>query len=396
MIVTEYRGLKNPKSAKVKEYDWNAFCWKCSHPFCYGITVNNYDKLPKDFKKSEYEKAKAEGHPIEWHESRQGIKEHNGGFVFGEIHIPDGKEIGRGKDYFPARNGITFDYEKCGDDIYSRIKNNLNEWTYCYYTTCNHNPKENDFRLRIVIPFVKTVERKLFSLATVEFAKKIGLEGIDDCCIQADRMMLYPVVIRQNENEWKDFQFWRNDGTLLDVEKYFMEKYGTLEAKELAEQIGIDWDFWSCPDLKKECREKICKVVKIGSKTVKYHNMDDYEFKPMKPKRGDVKSCFNAVFSCRDILSMQPDYQDEGERWLYVKGEGSAGVWFSDDGTRCGSHHSTDPLHNGHSWTAFDLWVFFNCDEKENFSNKLRMAHKYASESKKGEKYEKLYYYGKI
>ena len=79
MIVTEYRGLKNPKSAKVKEYDWNAFCWKCSHPFRYGITVNNYDKLPKDFKKSEYEKAKAEGHPIEWHESRQGIKEHNGG-----------------------------------------------------------------------------------------------------------------------------------------------------------------------------------------------------------------------------------------------------------------------------------------------------------------------------
>ena len=401
LTLTEYKGIKMTWTGKVMKYQWEDFCWKCSHPFRYGIKLDDYEKLPKDFKKDEYEKAKAEGHPLEWHESRQGIKEHNGGFVFAEIHVPDGMEIGRKKDYFLERNGITFDYEKCGDDIYSRIKNGLNGLTYCYYTTCTHNPLENDYRLRIVIPFAKTVDWKLFSLATVEFAKKIGMEGIDDTCIQADRLMLYPVLIRQDEHEWKDFQFGRNDGTLLDVENYFLEKYGTLEIKDLAEQIGIDWDFWACPDLKEECREKFYQVGKIGSKTITFHNLRNknsgsHEFIPEKPKRGNVISCFNACYSCREILLTNPDYEEDGDRFRYVKGEGTAGIEFRKGGTRIKSYHSTDPLNNGHEWSAFNLWVKFNCDENENFIKKLRAAHKYASEGEKGKKYEKLYYYGKL
>ena len=350
----------------------------------------------KKFNKEDYEKAKAEGRRIEWWESRQGIKEHNGGFVFGEIALPEGEKMGRLKKYFPTRNGITFDLEKCGVDIYDRIKMGLDGWTYCYYTTCTHNPLENDYRLRVVIPFEKTVNKFLFFLITDEFAQKIGKQGIDKTCIQSERMMLYPVVTKQDENCWKDFQAGSNDGKWLDVEQYFFEKYGTLDINELAEKINFDWSLWSCPDLKKECREKIYKSLKIGSKTVKYHNLNDYEFKPSKPKRGDVKSCFNACFSCREILLTNHDYAEEGDRFTYIKGEGTAGIWFSDDGTRCGSFHSTDPLNNGHSWTAFDLYVFFNCEEEENFFQKLRAAHQYASESEKGKKYEKFYYYGKL
>ena len=91
-----------------------------------------------------------------------------------------------------------------------------------------------------------------------------------------------------------------------------------------------------------------------------------------------------------------PDYEEDGDRFRYVKGEGTAGIEFRKGGTRIKSYHSTDPLNNGHEWSAFNLWVKFNCDENENFIKKLRAAHKYASEGEKGKKYEKLYYYGKL
>ena len=77
--ITEYSGVCFVKSGKVKEYDWETFCNKISHPAVkFGMLFDEYLSLPKNSKnRDEYENTQA------------GIKELGGGAVYGEMIIPE-------------------------------------------------------------------------------------------------------------------------------------------------------------------------------------------------------------------------------------------------------------------------------------------------------------------
>ena len=389
MIITEYKGIQNVKSMKVNDVSWQDFCFKCSHPIRYGMMLSDYVKesFPDTFTADDYAKAKAEGKRIEWFDSRNGIKGHNGSYIAGEAIVPEGQEAGRKKDFFHSRCAITFDYEHCGSDIFERIKK-LNEWKYCYYTTIKHNPPD-DYRLRIVIPFAEPVDEKLFYIITAEFANKIGTDGIDKTCIQTSRMMCYPVVLKKNENEWNDFQFHANDGQLLDVEKYLAEKYDSVDSKALTKKIGIDWSWWNCRDMNEYCREIVVKEKTTGKHKISY-SVSTYFRPKTKTMAGDVKSCFNAVFSVREILRMSNKFDECGDRFKKSGSHSTPGVCMNFDETLAWTFHDRDGLSERKAWDAFELYLKLFTDEKLSFRERRQIAHEFAIK-RKGEKYMNIF-----
>lgn len=371
------------KYPKAKDYSWQEFCAKIMHPVVtVGTTWAVYKGLPE-------RPARENGKIIDYNEETQwGIKSKAGGAVFGELIIPDGKEISRKKEYFPKRSAICFDYENCTAEIFDRVKKALQQYSYCYHTTCNCRLPD-DVRIHVIIPFIEPIDWELYSIIAVELARAIGLQGLDVSCLERSHMENYCVSLRDNP-----YLYHIHNAEFLDGEKYLMEKYGTLDAKEITEKAGIAWKEFKIPDMEKYNRKEKETVSKAGKINVKF---TVGEFSPGHAIAGNVKSCFNHVFSCNEILDLLPSmYIPCGNRYTYFKGSGFGGVWVSIDGTRCGSHHSNsgDPLCNGHSWTAFDLYVEFFGGEG-NFNSKMKKAHQYARE-KKGDKYEKIYYGKKI
>lgn len=386
MIITEYASVSAVKSARVKEYDWNEFCKKIGKPCAMvGTTRVGFNALPKDFTRD-----KKTGKILDCNENCQmRIKNLAGGAVFGEMKIPEGCEAGRGRKYFPTRSAIVFDFENCNTDIYERIEKGLKDFTYAYHSTCKHNPPE-DVRLHIIIPFENSTDWKLYSVVAVELARKVGLQGLDVTSLRRAQMELYCVKLRESEYVHKIHNVKDNNDNvkLLNVESYLMEHYGTLDITELTEKIKIDWNEFSLKEL-----ARITKTItrKVNNKKVVVKVAKSCDFKPQPPRGGDVKSCFNAVFSVRDILDTLIQYTSCGERYTYYRGSGVGGVWVNEYGTRAGSYHenSGDPLF-GRSLTAYDIFLEFYTDKVAKYQDRLRAAHKYAKE-KRGEKYEKLF-----
>ena len=382
MIVTEYKNVSNVSSAKVKDYSWKEFCNKIKHPaVSVGTTWGAFLQLPKDF-------TREKGKVVDYDEETQfSIKTKAGGAVFGEMILPDGMEKGRKKEYFPKRSAIVFDYENCSPDIYDRIKESLKDFTYCYHSTCKHRPPE-DVRLHVIIPFLEPVDFKSYYILAVILANKIGLQGLDVSSLRRSQMELYCVCLRGNEYIYNVHNV-EKDGEVkfLNGESYLLENYGTTDVNDLTTKLEIDWRKYEINEMKYLTGEMRSKKF-IAFKPVVCN------FEPSKPVAGDVKSCFNSVFSVREIFDdeLREFYEPCGDRYTYYKGSSSGGVWISDDGTRCGSYHadSGDPLY-GRGVTAFDLFLIYKGENCKSYREKIKLAHDYAK-NKKGNKYEKLYY----
>ncbi len=147
MVVTEYNGYFD-KKGKVKNYSWERYCTKLSHPVVsVGMSLGAFKQLPDDYTRDSNNKI------IDYEEECQPyFKTRAGGVIFGEV-VGDKS---RCKDNIPTRTAVYFDYEKCKSDIYDRIESGLQGLTYCYHTTCKHCPPD-DVRLHIIIPFKEAV-----------------------------------------------------------------------------------------------------------------------------------------------------------------------------------------------------------------------------------------------
>lgn len=361
MVITEYWKIKAVKTAKVKNYSWQEFVSKISHPaVMVGTTLEKFKKLPEE--SDDYEE-----------ETQRRTKQLGGGAVFGEM-----VGSGRTKDNFPTRSAIVLDYEGCKEDIYVRVDNALQGFSYCYHTTCKHCPPF-DCRLHVIIPFAKPVDKKLYSVVAVEFANAVGLEGLDVTCLRVAQPMLYCVQLRGSE-----YRYQAQTADFLDVESYLLNKYGTLDVKEITKAANIDWSIYSLPDMVKETKEKVKRVIKVAG------NIVTYDFKPTRGAiAGDVKSCFNESISVSQVLDGLKEYERVGDRYkYYLSTSGTAGVWIDPTDTVFYSHHNSDPLGDGRGHSAFDVWVYYSTQDIKRWSDKLQRAHEFAY--KKSERYRKL------
>lgn len=364
--VTEYRGTKAAKYPKVKNYEWSDFVLKLKHPVVkIGMTRATYDELPED----------ADDYDVD---TKKSVKEKAGGVVFGEV-----TDNGRKAEMFKTRTAISLDYEHCKDDIYDRVTKALDGYTYLYHTTCKHKPPD-DIRIHIIVPFNKPTDWKLFTVASVELARAIGLDGLDNTCLRRGQMMLYPVQLRGSE-----YRNYDNTGEYFDAEKFLNDKYGTLDVKELTVKANINWLELEVAEMYKYNEKKVTVKPVVKSSIVIPERI-----KPVSNyKPGDIKSCFNTAFGVCDILDTLREYIPFGiNRYRYYKADGSPNVKVSDDGTKVKSYHSNsgDPLYNGHWNSALDVWLLYNVDDKLSWREKLQAAHRYALE--KSERYKKIFY----
>ena len=374
MIITKFASLYDTKEdVHILHGSWQQLCqWLEKPAMVSDYTWAEFNALPEDSSKfTDYD----------WQirrDTQESVKTSAGGAVYGRMV----GSVGRSKENFPTRSAISLDYEHCSADIYDRVKNALDGYSYAYHTTCKHHPPD-DYRLRVIVPFATDVRWELHSIVAVDIANKIGVQGIDRSCVQPYRMMLFCVLLKGNE-----YSYHYKIDTMLDVEKYLMDKYGTLDIKELTEKAGINWDDWPLPDMEKLTRKK--KVVSCGGREIEYEVKRSYNAKP-----GDVISCFNDVVACWEILDTLPDYSRSGrDRYKYDLANSRGGVSVSLDGrwTKSWHENSGDPIHDERGyWSAFDLFVRFKCDKKLSFKQKLNKAHDYALNNHR-EKYGKKFY----
>lgn len=364
MVVTEYNGYFD-KHGKVKNYTWERFCSKLSHPVVsIGMSLESFKALQDDYTRDK------DGKILDYKEECQPYyKTRAGGAIYGEV-VGDKSRV---KENITTRTAVYLDYEKVKSEIYDRIESGLQGITYCYHTTCKHCPPD-DIRLHIIIPFTDSVDWQYCTIVAWVLANRIGLDGFDDSSLRRSQMALYCVGLRGSE-----YRFHKSDGEVLDVNKFLTDTFGTLDIDDLVKLSGVNTS-----GLKH--KEVVDKVITLhNNQKVRIYS----EFKPDKPRRGDVISCFNATYSVRDILDSLPEYEAVGDRYKYYKAKGVANVQVTLDDKRCYSHHSKsgDPLFDGHSHSAFDLWVMYNTSDSDNFSQKVTKAHNFAMNNDKYVKY---------
>ena len=256
--------------------------------------------------------------------SEQDDKKDIGGFVAGTLSGPR-----RRAGAVTGRDIITLDFDTIPpggtDEILKRV-DGLG-CGYCIYSTRKHSPASP--RLRILVPFDRTVTADEYEPSARFVASLIGIEFADPTTFEATRLMYWPSCCYDS-----DYVFTFSDKPLLDAD-------GLLHM--IDERLG-DW-------------RDVSKWPQVPGA--------DNAYKKLAMKQSDPLSKAGVVGAfCRtyDIYGAMDTYLDgiyepvdnSRGRFTYLGGTTTGGAVVYDNGMFLYSHHSTDPCC-GRLVNAFDL-----------------------------------------
>lgn len=256
--------------------------------------------------------------------SEQDDKKDIGGFVAGTLSGPR-----RRAGAVTGRDIITLDFDTIPpggtDEILKRV-DGLG-CGYCIYSTRKHSPASP--RLRILVPFDRTVTADEYEPSARFVASLIGIEFADPTTFEATRLMYWPSCCYDS-----DYVFTFSDKPLLDAD-------GLL--RMIDERLG-DW-------------RDVSKWPQVPGA--------DNAYKKLAMKQSDPLSKAGVVGAfCRtyDIYGAMDTYLDgiyepvdnSRGRFTYLGGTTTGGAVVYDNGMFLYSHHSTDPCC-GRLVNAFDL-----------------------------------------
>lgn len=248
-----------------------------------------------------------------------------GGFVGGALNGPRRKA-----NNIIGRDLITLDYDNLStaqaEALFSRVEE-LN-CGYCIYSTRKHTPSAP--RLRVVVPFDRTVMPDEYEPCARMIAQRIGFTGIDSTTFDISRLMYYPSCCSDSE-----FIFKTADKPLLCASN-LLSIYNVL--------YGKDWrDAAAWPQMPGE-EEKVRKTAEKAQIPTE--------------KQGIVGAFCRTYDIYRAIEELIPGVyissDNDNTRLTYVEGSTSNGAVIYDNGAFLFSHHSTDPC-SGRLVNAFDL-----------------------------------------
>ena len=256
--------------------------------------------------------------------SEQDDKKDIGGFVAGTLSGPR-----RRAGAVTGRDIITLDFDTIPpggtDEILKRV-DGLG-CGYCIYSTRKPSPASP--RLRILVPFDRTVTADEYEPSARFVASLIGIEFADPTTFEATRLMYWPSCCYDS-----DYVFTFSDKPLLDAD-------GLL--RMIDERLG-DW-------------RDVSKWPQVPGA--------DNAYKKLAMKQSDPLSKAGVVGAfCRtyDIYGAMDTYLDgiyepvdnSRGRFTYLGGTTTGGAVVYDNGMFLYSHHSTDPCC-GRLVNAFDL-----------------------------------------
>lgn len=277
---------------------WGDFVKKLATPVRTTETVKEYDRLSKPEKSS--------------------LKD-VGGYMAGEL-----SGARRLKGAVISRSMITLDVDY-GDDFFAmEFESRFPGVAAVVYGTRSDRP--NARRFRLVVPLAEEItDVAAYEAASRKMAELLGIEIFDPTTFQPERMMYW-----QSGSKDQELYFEELKGEPIDAE--------TLLSKYEDWRDVRQWAFHS--ETEKNTRAVVAKAMAQNP----------------RDKEGLV-GAFCRTYGIADAISTYlPDvYEYAGnDRYTYTLGTSAAGLVVYDD-LFCFSHHSTDPIADGHAYNAFDL-----------------------------------------
>lgn len=286
---------------KTKRFTWEEFLERLGTPVITNETVREFDKLDKPAKSS--------------------LKD-VGGFMAGEL---SGSQ--RLKKAVMSRSMITLDVDFADDLFPFDFVDRFPGYAAVIYTTRSDRPGSR--RYRLIIPFKNEVtDVTMYEAAARKVAELLGIDLFDKTTFQAERMMYWQSLSKDQTGLFEVF-----DGEPIDAE-YLIGLYGD---KEEWRDVR-NWAFHS--ETERDTRAIVSKEMA----------------KDPRDKEGLVGAFCRSYTIQAAISKYLPDVYTETEngRYTYALGSGAAGLVVYDD-VLCFSHHSTDPVGDGHAYNAYDL-----------------------------------------
>lgn len=286
---------------KTKRLTWEEFLERLGTPVITNETVREFDKLDKPAKSS--------------------LKD-VGGFMAGEL---SGSQ--RLKKAVMSRSMITLDVDFADDLFPFDFVDRFPGYAAVIYTTRSDRPGAR--RYRLILPLKNEVtDVTMYEAAARKVAELLGIDLFDKTTFQAERMMYWQSLSKDQTGLFEVFE-----GEPIDAE-YLIGLYGD---KEEWRDVR-NWAFHS--ETERDTRAIVSKEMA----------------KDPRDKEGLV-GAFCRTYTIQEAISKYlPNVYTETEngRYTYALGSGAAGLVVYDD-VLCFSHHSTDPVGDGHAYNAYDL-----------------------------------------
>ena len=306
---------------KRKSYTWDELVGILSTPKVDTETVREYDLLAK---------------------SERAIRKDKGGFVGGTLS--GGR---RTKNSVTSRSLITLDVDYGTDDFFFDFSVKFSCAAAIYGT---RSDRPNKRRFRLIIPLNREIDtREEYEACSRKVAEIMGIELFDPTTFQAERLMFWATISCDQQ-----FYFEQQEGEPLDVD-YILDLYGGGEAWQ-------DVRLWAFADSEEQTVRTLIK-----------------ESADPTTKKGLI-GAFCRVYTIQEAIEkyLSDVYEECGnDRYTYKGGTSAAGMVVYDDKFAY-SHHSTDPIGDGHTYNAYDLvraHLFGHLGKKESETAMNQLVH---------------------
>ena len=242
-----------------------------------------------------------------------------GGFVGGSLSSPRRKS-----NNVTGRDIITLDFDNIPGWQTEAIITKVEELgcSYCIYSTRKHTASAP--RLRVVIPFDRTVTPDEYEPCARRIASQIGISMADPTTFEVCRLMYWPSCSADSE-----YVFKTKDAPFISAD-FLLSTY-------------TDWhDYMSWPQV---------------PNAVSYAKLAMKQGDPLEKPGIVVAFCrtYDVVTAMDSFLPNIYDAVDNDEgRYTYLGGSTTGGAVIYDDAKFLYSHHATDPC-GGRLVNAFDL-----------------------------------------
>lgn len=285
---------------KAVKYTWSGFIERLEKCVVTSETVKEYDRLDKPSKSS--------------------LKD-VGGFMAGKLN-----GVRRLKGKVLERSMITLDVDYADDNFSNEFKMWYPDIAAVIYGTRSDRPDSR--RYRLIIPLAKSVDDMTkYEAAARKIAEVIGMDLFDPTTFQSERMMFWRSASSDQQ------QYFENiEGEFLNIDDVLAD-YGNDDYRDVR-----NWAFHS--ETEKDTRSIINKAMAQNP----------------TEKSGVVGAFCRAYTIPEAIAKFIPDVYEEcgNDRYTFCLGTSAAGMVVYDN-LYCFSHHSTDPICDGHAYNAYDL-----------------------------------------
>lgn len=289
-----------------KELTWESLKKRLSTPKKIKISISEYEM------KNETEK--------------NAIK-NIGAFVGGEI-----KGNIREKENIMKRSFLALDADGVPKDFVEKVRES--QINSLIYTTASHNPDNENYRYRTIVPLSSDITKEEFEPIARKIAELIGIEYFDKVSFNPAQATFLPMVF--TDSKWECYEL--NQEIPFIGPEFVLSQYKDYRDRTSWPRFGNI-------------------------------NIHEGEGEKKDPRLEDsIEGAFCRTYSVEDILDDHPDIYAKSrkrDRYSYVLGTNADGVslWGRREGKGenifVTSHHSSDP-NGGVTMNAFELYTVLN------------------------------------